>query len=201
MPRFFKQNLLTPQHLLEKPNELPPPPPPLESGHQEEMDLTSPLVVWTAPSRPYRKKDRSFFTTAITIAILFSLLAIMFKMPLAVGPIVALVVLVYALNYVPPEDVENKISAQGVTSGGNFYHWRDLSSFWLNGKDQNRLLYIKTRFRFPGVLILVLGNASEEQVKKTIARFLPFEEIAPRGIIDNLSEGLQKHFPLETPRH
>ncbi len=192
MPTILKENLLSSP--LDQP-ELPP----AEDDAFAINDPVRTLISWTAPARPFRKKDRSYYTTVVILIVLVSLIAFLAGEKMLIGALFALGFLVYILNYIPPDDVEYKISTQGVTIKDHFYHWAELDSFWFSQKDGFKVLNILTQIRFPGVLMLVLGEASEEEVKKVCARYLPYHEIAPRSLMDKWSEGLQKHFPLENP--
>ncbi len=209
MPRFYQQNVLSktpnldPSHELESPmdnSELPP-------GHSSEMedpyfdpDPLKTYVSWKAVSRPFRKKNRSFYTTVAVLLILISGIAFFAGEKLLIGVLLALGFLVYVLNFVSPEDVEYKISSQGVTIGEHFYHWAQLDSFWFSDKDGYKILNILTQIRFPGMLMLVMAeDVDKEEVKRACAKFLPYHEIAPRGFIEKWTESLQKHFPLENP--
>lgn len=155
------------------------------------------LIAWTAPSRPFRKRDRSYFSSIAVIVVLLVLISLLIQEPLLAGAMIALAFLAYVLNLIPPDNVEFKISTQGVTSGEHFYHWNSLDNFWITGIETERILHIKTLMRFPGELILTLGDQDEDKIKKTIAKYLPFQEIPPKGLLDNWSLWLQKQFPLE----
>lgn len=205
MPKYHKKDLLSSP--LDRP-ELPP-------GDYEHKDYAGhedfnpylenyyapvrTLLSWRAVSRPYRKKDRSYYTTVAIIIILVSLIAFLWGERLLIGALLALGFLVYVLNFTPPQDIDYKVSSQGVTIGDHFYHWEELDSFWFSEKDGSRILNILTRFRFPGLLMMVMGDTSEDELKVVVARYLPFHEIAPKSTLEKWSESLQKHFPLENP--
>ncbi|KKS69234.1 hypothetical protein A3A14_01645 [Candidatus Daviesbacteria bacterium RIFCSPLOWO2_01_FULL_43_38] len=195
MPRFFVKN--------PHPKETSLPSDEKKEDIKEDLtqddDHIKTFLTWTAASRPYRKKDRSYFTTVAIIVILLILISILAREFLLVGVLLAFAFVIYVLGFVPPEDVEYKISGQGITIGDHFYFWDDLDSFWFSEKDGQKLLYVLTNLRFPAQLMILLGPTSEEQVKKIVARFLPFQEIPPRTLMDKWAEGLQKHFPLENP--
>lgn len=162
-------------------------------------NLVKTLISWHAPSRPFRKRDRSYYTTVAILIGLISMIAVLAGEKILIGALFALGFLVYVLNFVPPEDVEYKISTQGITIGDHFYHWQELDSFWFTEKDGHTLLHVLTDIKFPGVLILVLREGDTEEVKRVCARFLPFHEIAPKTMVEKWAESLQKHFPLENP--
>ncbi len=171
----------------------------LKEDLPQDNDPIKTFLTWTAASRPYRKRDRSYFTTVAIIVILLILISILAREFLLVGVLLAFAFVIYVLGFVPPEDVEYKISGQGITIGDHFYFWDDLDSFWFSEKDGQKLLHVVTNLKFPAQLMVLLGSVSEDQVKKIIARFLPFQEIPPRTLMDKWAEGLQKHFPLENP--
>ncbi|MBI2596379.1 hypothetical protein HYW46_06645 [Candidatus Daviesbacteria bacterium] len=211
MPEYFEKDLLTPElpSSIDPEKELPNPIKPAEELPAEDVQQSDPffdydpvrtLLSWKAPSRPFRKKDRSFYTTVAVLIVLTSMIVFLAGEKILVGAILALGFLVYVLNFISPEDVGYKISTQGVTIGDHFYHWQELDSFWFSEKDGHKLLHVLTRINFPGVLILVLGSdVSEEEVRNTCARYLPFHEIAPKTMMEKWSDSLQKHFPLENP--
>lgn len=155
------------------------------------------LLSWEAPSRPFRKKDRSFYTTLAIIVILLVLILLLAREFLLIGAILSVVFVTYVLAFVPPHNIRYRISTQGVIIGEDFYFWHFLDSFWFKEKEGQKILIIQTRIRFPGQLMLVLGGTDEEKVKKIVARFLPYVEVPYKSWMEKWSEGLQKNFPLE----
>ncbi len=155
------------------------------------------LLSWEGPSRPFRKKDRSYYTTIAVLVILLVLIALLLREFLLIGVLLALAFVSYVLAYVPPAHTKYRISTQGITVGEDFYFWHFLDSFWFKEKDGSKVLHIATRFRFPAQLMLVLNSNDEEKVKKIVARFLPFIELPRKSWMEKWSEGLQKNFPLE----
>ena len=170
-----------------------------EVRSEKELDPVRNLLSWRAPSRPYRKKDRSYYTTIAIIVTLLILIALLAHEFLLIGALLALSFVTYVLGFTPPDDVDYKISTQGVTIGDHFYHWETLDSFYFTEKDGSQTLNIFTLYRFPGILMLVIEKEKEEQIKNMVARYLPFHEIAPKTFMDRWAERLQKHFPLENP--
>lgn len=201
MPKFFKKDLLTPPHLLDDPAHHGQSPHPQDYFDDPFFNRNpiKELLTWKALSRPYRKKDRSYYTTVAILIILISIIAFMAGEKLLIGALLALGFVVYVLNFVQPEEVNYKLSTQGITIGEHFYHWNELDSFWVSKKDGYSILSVLTHLRFPKVLMLLYEPGLEEQIKKVCARYLPYQEIAPKGLFDKWSESLQKHFPLENP--
>src|SRR5581483_12422206 len=143
MPKIFKKNLLT------SPLDIPELPVGDEQWENDEtQDPVRTLISWTAPARPFRKKDRSFYTTAAILVILISMIALLAGEMILIGALFAFLFLVYVLNFVPPEELEYKISTQGITIGDHFYHFHELDSFWFSQKEGFKLLNVLTQLRF-----------------------------------------------------
>src|SRR3989344_4022109 len=155
------------------------------------------LLEWEAPSRPFRKKDRSYYTTIAVLVILLVLIAFLLREFLLIGVLLALAFVSYVLAFVHPGNINYRISTQGITIGEDFYFWHFLDAFWFKSKDGSKILHIQTRLRFPAQLMLVLGGEDEEVVKKLVAKFLPYVEVPFKPWMEKWSESLQKHFPLE----
>ncbi len=180
---------------------------PKEEKAQEEREYFTPkmmeaeeiktFISWEAPARPFKKKDRSYYTTIAILAILLILIAFLAREFLLIGVIFSFAFVAYVLAFVPPRSITYKISTQGITIGEDFYLWHYLDAFWFKEKEKSKVLHIQTRLRFPAQLMLVLGDENEEKVKKIVSRFLPYVEVPYKSWMEKWSEGLQKHFPLE----
>lgn len=184
MPEFF-----------EKPNQSQDHP----DQQKNDQETIRTLLEWTAPARPFRKKERSYYTTIATIVVLLILIALLAREFLLIGALIALTFVIYVLGFVPPGESKYRISTQGVTIGEQFYLWMDLDIFWFSEKEGFKVLNILTHLRFPAQLMLVLKDQDEAGVKKIVAKYLPFYEIAPKSLLENWGQSLQKHFPLENP--
>ncbi|MCL4366731.1 hypothetical protein M1563_01015 [Patescibacteria group bacterium] len=164
---------------------------------ESDNDPVRTLLEWKAPSRPYRKKDFSYYRTIAIIVVLLIFISIIAKEFLLIGALLAFSFVTYVLGFVPPEDIEFKISTQGVTIGDTFYFWDDLDSFWFSEKEGKAILNVLTRLRFPAQLMILIGQLTKDEVRNIVARYLPYQEIAPKSLVDTWAESLQRHFPLE----
>lgn len=184
---------LSPKNKQEKPEA-----PEFFTPKMMEAEEIKTLLSWEAPARPFRKKDRSYYTTIATLLILVVLIVFFWlKDFLLIGTLLSLGFVTYVLAFVPPHNIKYRVSTQGITIGEDFYFWHFLDAFWFKEKENYKILIIQTRVRFPGQLMLVLDGQDEEKVKKIVARFLPFVEVPYKSWMEKWSEGLQKHFPLE----
>lgn len=162
-----------------------------------EAEEIKTLLSWDAPSRPFKKKDRSYYTTIAILVILLALIAFLASEFLLIGALLSFAFVAYVLAFVPPHNITYRISTQGITIGEDFYLWHFLDAFWFKEKEKQKVLHIQTRLRFPAQLMLVVGSGDEEKIKKLIARFLPYVEVPYKSWMEKWTESLQKHFPLE----
>ena len=163
---------------------------------KSEQNESKTLLSWTAPSRPYRKKNKRYYFTTAIIIILLVLIAFVIGHFLLIATLLAFSFVVYVLAFVPPENIDYKISSSGITIGERFYLWKELDSFWFKEKEGHEVMIVKTKLKFPAQLLLVLDN-DQERVKKIVVKYLPFYEIPRTSLLDRWIEGLQKNFPLD----
>jgi len=127
---------------------------------------------WEAPVRPFRERSAEWFKTVAVIVILVSVVAIFLKEFLLLGVVFALAFVTYVLSSNPPQMVKHKIASEGVYFGGKLYVWKDLLDFYFKDLDGSRALFIRTRRKFPSVLILLLSSASEEMLARILGKHL-----------------------------
>ena len=132
--------------------------------------------------------------------VLLILIALLIQEFILVGVLLAIAFVAYVLGFVSPDEIEYRVSTQGITIGDHFYFWDWLDSFWFSEKDGARVLNVLTHLRLPGMLLVVLGETDQEGVKRVVARYLPYHEIAPKTMMDKWATSLQKFFPLEAKR-
>lgn len=154
------------------------------------------LLSWKAPERPYQKRSQEFYKTAGSLAFLFAVILIFFKEWFLIIVIASILFLVYVLSNVPPNEIEHKITNKGIEIAQNKYNWNELGDYWFSNLMGQRVLNIILPFKFPGKLILVLGNQNEKELTNLLDRFLNYQE-PNKNFLDKGSEWLSKKLPLE----
>lgn len=155
------------------------------------------LLVWKAPSRPFKKRSKEFFTTVAAIVFLLAVILLFVKEWLLIGVVVALMFVSYVLATVPPEEITHKISTRGVRSRGRLYRWEWFTRFWFTKKWNTDILHLETRIAFPRQLQLVLKDKNREEIKKVIEKYLLFEK-PKKTLLDKAADWLQEKVPLES---
>ena len=154
------------------------------------------LLKWMAASRPYKPQSRQFFSTAIVIAILISIVLVLAGEWMLIAVLAAMIFAYYVWSMIPPDEIEYSLTSKGVRVASILYPWNSLSRFWLEDKWEYKLLVIDNPSGVSKRLYLVLGNQKPEEVEETMAKFVLAEKPDPTTV-DKMSAWLLDKFPLE----
>jgi len=154
------------------------------------------LFSWKAPLRPFKRRDREFWTTVIAIIFLVGMILFFVKEWLLIAAMVALAFVYYVLSTVPPEEIEYRITNRGITFADKSYDWDYLWRFWFSDKYSDRLLNIDTKLTLPGRLSFVIKKEEEKTIEEIMEKYLLHEEAEPT-FFDKASSWLAKKIPLE----
>ncbi|MDP3998342.1 MAG: hypothetical protein Q8P89_01885 [bacterium] len=167
---------------------------------QPQLEVRT-LLGWKSPSRPFKKREKEFFKTLGAGLFLVSVVLLFFREWLLIAAIGSFYFITYAFGKIPPEEVEHKITTQGVTTSGRAYLWRELSDFWFTETHGQKILNVDIlptgRLRFSGRLFILLGEQPETKVKDALAKYLPYREIPDKHWMDSTADWLAKKIPLE----
>jgi len=151
------------------------------------------LITWTAPSRPFKRRDREFYVTIIAIAAIVGLILFLVEGWMPVILIVSLVFLFYVMSTVEPENIEYKITNKGVKIADKRTGWEFLIRYWFSRRFNNELLVFESVL-LPGRIELVINSENKEGLKKALSEYLPEEE-APPSYLDKTANWLARKLP------
>src|SRR5579859_4368652 len=141
-----------------------------------QTDPEKDLVVWMAPARPFKRRNKDFYVTVAAMAGVTALVLFLIEGWLPVILVISLVFLFYVMSTVEPENIEYKITTKGIKIAGHLNDWAGMGRFWFTKRLDNNLLVIETR-ALPGRLELVIKPELEEQIKKEMTKYLTYEEV------------------------
>lgn len=153
------------------------------------------LLEWVAPSRPFKKPNRRFFTTITTIGILISLILFFANQLLPVAVVIAVVFLAYVLFSIEPGDVRHQLTTYGIRIENQLYYWEELGRFWFTQQYQIDILHIEVA-RFPFTLHMLLGELDREVMTEILSEVLLNERPQPTAI-EKAAKWLQDKVPLD----
>jgi len=154
------------------------------------------LFVWQALARPYKKRNKEWYSTIAAIIFLLAVILIFLQEWTLIGVIISIGFLSYVLSSVPPEKVETKITTRGVFAGGKRFDWTLLYRFWFSEKWETQMLNIETRLGFPRRLMFVINKPDKQKIKKILEKYLILEK-PQKQFVDRAGNWLQRKFPLE----
>jgi hypothetical protein len=164
-------------------------PSPVVVRREPERDL----VVWTAPARPFKRRGRQFYVTTFAIAGIVSLVLFLAEGIMPVILIISLVFLYYVLSTVQPENIEYKVTTKGIRIANKLTEWQVLNSFWFSDRFDNHLMIIDTSI-IPGRTEIVVNPEVEEEIKKEVSAYIPYEEV-PAGALDRATNWFAEKIP------
>lgn len=158
------------------------------------------LLSWSSPGRPFKKRTKQYYLTALLIMFFVEIILFLFSQYLLMLVILSLVFVSFALSSVPPQDFHYRISTEGIKVEDHFFLWQELYDFYfkkINGVD---VLHVRTKAFIPGELTLTLRNIDREHIKRVLLPYLPFREYIKPTFMEKSGDWLSKNFPLENSR-
>lgn len=153
------------------------------------------ILQWQAASRPFKKRDRQYYTTIIIIIFLISLILFFAGQFLFIAVVISIGFLSYVLAAIPPETITNQITTYGIRTDGDLYYWEELGRFWFEEKFKMPVLHIETA-RFPGRIALMLGDQKQEDLKTILSEVL-LNQVPEPSFMDKASEWIEKNLPID----
>ncbi|MGA2967893.1 MAG: hypothetical protein ABSD69_01845 [Candidatus Levyibacteriota bacterium] len=169
----------------------------MPQAEKEKTPNEPTALEWTAPGRPFKKRSRQFYLTALLIMLLVEIILFLFSQYLLMVVVLSLVFVAFVLASVPPKDFHYRISNEGVMIEDGFFIWRELYDFYFKDRDGVKTLHLGTHAFLPGELIVTLGNMDEEKVKNALLPYLPYREYVKPTFVEKSADWLTKNFPLE----
>lgn len=151
------------------------------------------LVVWSAPARPFKKRDRQFYMTTFAIAGIVGLVLFLAEGWMPVLLVISLVFLYYVLSTVEPENIEYKLTNKGIKISGKRTPFEYMARFWFAKRFDSQLLIVQTN-SLPGRMELVIAPEVKEQIKTELSKFVSQEEVPPSSL-DKLIDWFAKRLP------
>ncbi len=154
------------------------------------------IVEWQAPNRPFKKRDKQYYTTIAVIVLLVSLILFFAGQFLPIAVVVSVGFLAYVISAIPPQEVTNKITTWGIRIDNEIFYWEEMGRFWYEPKFGKDVLYIEI-LRFPGRITLMIEDLNQEDLTMLLSEVLLQQKPEPTPF-DKAADWLQKRIPLDT---
>lgn len=136
------------------------------------------LAVWTAPARPFKRRDKQFYVTVIGIAAIVGLVLFLVEGMMPVILLISLIFLFYVMSTVEPDKIQYKITNKGIKVAETRTDWTMTTRFWFSKRFDSDLLVVET-LALPGRLEVVINPVDKEQIRKAVSAHIPEEEVPP----------------------
>ena len=153
------------------------------------------LLSWKAPLRAYKKRAGVILRFYIAVALLLSVVVLLFGDKILIVPILTLFFLFYVLTITPPPIVENRITLFGIDSAGITLRWETLSHFYYTTKFGFTILTVVSHLPISYHLFLIVPADVKSQVTHLLSEHLVFMEKPHRGITDRMVDWLSNLVP------
>jgi len=150
---------------------------------------------WTAPNRPFKKKNRKYYVTIGMILFLISLILFFAGQFILIAVGVAAGFLMYVLSAIPPEPVLNQITTYGIRTDGQLYSWEEMGRFWFTVKQQQDVLHVEVN-RFPHHLTVMPGEKTVAELSEILSNVLLQERPLPTSF-DKAAAWVQEKIQLD----
>ena len=159
----------------------------------QKIELEKLLFSWTAPARPFKRRDKDFWKTIIVITVIVGLILFFAEGFMPVILIISVIFLYYILSTVEPESIEYKITTWGIKMADKLNSWNNLGRFWFTNRFDDEILVLEA-YTIGGRLDLVIKKSDKEKIKKILSKYLLQEE-APPSYIDKATNWASKTLP------
>lgn len=170
---------------------------PAESMPQVSEHSVKTLLSWHAPGRPFKRRSKQYFMTAILITFLIQVILLLFHQYMLMLVVFSLLFVSFAFASVPPKNFHYRISTEGIMLEDHFFIWHELYDFFFTKRNGVEILNVRTKSIFPGILTITLGDVPKEHVRNILVRYLPFREYIKPTFMEKSGDWLSANFPLE----
>lgn len=154
------------------------------------------LFVWKSLSRPQKTYTKEVFSTLGAIALLVSIIFAFFQEWLAIVVTWAAFFLFWQLTRVLPQEVDHKITTEGIISMNHAYLWVELGPFWFTLKEGEDTLHIAHGNIF-GQLVILIKKEDQDKIRNILAEYLPYIEVPEKSVVEKFSDWFSKKFPIQ----
>lgn len=162
----------------------------------EKDDITEKKVVqkiklfeWEAPIRFKMPLDMKTYMVTVGLSMVFVVyLAVLGKFGL-MAALIALLFFIYVAGTTEPIKVKHQINTRGVETMDKQYEWYMLDEFWFTKKDDEYMLHIQTKLRFPARLLLIVDKKDISPIFVLLQDKLLYKDIKKESFTEKKSFG------------
>ncbi len=128
----------------------------VQSIVEDERKPIYSLYKWDAPERVFEKKTKQWYVTMAAISLFVIVISALTNNFVFIFVVIAMMMLMFALNTVPPRKITHEITNKGINIFGGLHRWNETKAFWVTERGGHTLI----NFEFI--------NDSNDEVERTI---------------------------------
>lgn len=161
----------------------------LREALEEERKPIFSVYKWISPERVFEPKDKKWYLIVSSISMFIIVLSLLTENYGLVVAVVALIVLLYALNSVTPQKISHEITNKGISLNSVLYTWKKFSKFWISTRGEHAFLNIivEEKDNQEEQLITYLGDADVKKIVSYLSQYVDYitETETTNNIISN----------------
>ena len=115
-----------------------------DDGMVMDMNIEKDIFAWTQMERPFKRRTREFWLTAIAILVLVSVIFIFIKEFMLVVALLSILFLYYTMSTVEPSTIRYRITNRGIYWGDSRIEWGLLKRFWIKPNLDSEAVFFET---------------------------------------------------------
>lgn len=153
------------------------------------------LLKWESFERPQKKWSKEFYSSAVVIAVLASIILYSIEGVMPVLVVWALMFMLWTMSHTEPRTEQYALSSWGLKTQEKTYRYEEMSVFWFETKWGSRLMRINLSHS-PWHIVIVIDSEKEAEIRKHMLRFVTYQEPAIT-LLDRFTKWLGEKIPLE----
>ena len=156
------------------------------------------LIEWEAAERIFKERSREFYRRMSIIILFFVLMLFILKEFLLIGVLGLVFFAVYVFHTVPPRVFKHLITTNGINyASGHLFRWEELTSFFIERKEDVDMLIVNTKEPLPGRIMMLLSDKVDKaKLSEILNRYISIVENPEPGLFEKWSNAFSKRLRM-----
>lgn len=172
----------------------------IEKIIEKERKELETIYEWDAPERVFSAKNKGWFSSIGIVALAFIALSAATNNFVLIFAIISLVLVLYTLYTIPPNNIKHQITNKGLYSTNHLYLWKNILTFWITERGGDKLMHLEYKGRASDTyyrrMVILIGKGNLKTIVAYLVQYVDYlgpSEI-DQGILTRWAEG--KYVPI-----
>ncbi|MBN2101068.1 hypothetical protein JW710_04245 [Candidatus Dojkabacteria bacterium] len=160
------------------------------TGQQETKVVQREIIYkWMAPMRHFKKLEKKRFFIILAGILGFFVILVILGQYWLMAALAAVMFLIYVVGTVPPARIEHVITTHGIETVDEKVDWTDVESYWFSKKDNQLILNVETKLRFPARLVMLVSEENMKKVHGILKERIMYKDLRKQGTLSRIVDG------------